>query len=103
MIKLICVGKIKESYIREAISEYEKRLSKYVKLKIIEVNDYDNKSIDIILNKEKEEIERYIEDKDFVITMQIDGVMLDSEEFASKLDKMFNNYSNITYIIQECC
>ena len=46
MIKIICVGKIKEKYLRDAIEEYKKRLSKYTKLEIIEVNDIDNQNID---------------------------------------------------------
>ena len=54
MIKIICVGKIKEKYLKEAIDEYTKRLSKYTKLEIIEVNDIDNPNVDIILNKEKD-------------------------------------------------
>ena len=99
MIKIICVGKIKEKYLKDAINEYEKRLSKYTKLQIIEVNDIDNPSIDIVLNKEKELIEKYIDNKDYVITLQIDGVMISSEELAQKIDNIFNNNSNITFII----
>jgi len=99
MIKIICVGKIKEKYLNEAIQEYEKRLSRYTKLKIIEVNDIDNSNIDIVLNKEKELIEKYIEEKDYVITLEINGNMLSSEEFAKKVDNIFNINSNITFII----
>ena len=58
MIKIICVGKIKEKYLREAIEEYKKRLSKYTKLEIIEVSDIDNPSIEISLLKEKELMKR---------------------------------------------
>ena len=99
MIKVICVGKIKEKYLIEAIKEYEKRLSKYTKLKIIEVSDVDNPSIDIVLNKEKELIKKYIEDKDYVITLEIEGNMLSSIELARKIDNIFNTNSNITFII----
>ena len=99
MIKIICVGKVKEKYLRDAIEEYEKRLSKYTKLKIIEVSDIDNHSIDIVLLKEKEIIEKYIEDKDYVITMEIEGNIISSEEFAKKIDNIFNTNSNITFII----
>ena len=76
MIKIICVGKIKEKYLLEAIKEYEKRLSKYTKLNIIEVNDVDNPNIDIVLNKEKELIQKHVEDKDYVVTLEIEGNML---------------------------
>lgn len=99
MIKIICVGKIKEKYLQDAIKEYEKRLSKYTKLSIIEVNDIDNYNIDIILNKEKELIQRHIDDRDYVITLEIEGNMLSSEELAQKIDNIFNSNSNITFII----
>ena len=99
MIKIICVGKIKEKYLREAIEEYKKRLSKYTKLEIIEVSDIDNPSIEISLLKEKELIEKYIDSKDFVITLEIEGNMLSSVEFAKKIDSIFNINSNITFII----
>jgi len=99
MIKIICVGKIKEKYLNDAIKEYEKRLSKYTKLKIIEVNDIDNPNIDIVLNKEKELILKHIEEKDYVITLEIDGNMLSSLELANKIDNIFNTHSNITFII----
>ena len=99
MIKIICVGKIKEKYLRDAIEEYKKRLSKYTKLEIIEVNDIDNPSSDIVLSKEKELIEKHIDSKDFVITMEIEGNMLDSIELAKKIDNIFNINSTITFIV----
>lgn len=99
MIKIICVGKIKEKYLRDAIEEYKKRLSKYTKLEIIEVNDIDNPNIDIVLLKEKELIEKHIGTKDYIITLEIEGNMLSSEEFAKKIDNIFNTNSTITFII----
>ena len=99
MIKIICVGKVKEKYLIEAIEEYKKRLSKYTKLEIIEVSDIDNQSIDIILLKEKELIEKHIDSKDYIITLEIEGNMLSSEEFANKIDNIFNTNSTITFII----
>lgn len=99
MIKIICVGKIKEKYLKDAIEEYEKRLSKYTKLQIIEVSDIDNPTIDIVLSKEKELIEKHIDSKDYVISLEIEGNMLSSEELASKIDNIFNTNSNITFII----
>ena len=99
MIKIICVGKIKEKYFTDAIEEYTKRLSKYTKLEIIEVSDIDNDNIDIILTKEKELIEKHISSRDFVITLEIEGNMLSSEDLATKIDNIFNINSNITFII----
>lgn len=99
MIKIICVGKIKENYLKDAVEEYKKRLSKYTKLEIIEVSDIDNSSVDIILQKEKEQIEKFIDIKDYVITLEIDGNMLSSVELSNKLDAIFNTNSTITFII----
>ena len=83
----------------DAVKEYEKRLSKYTKLNIIEVSDVDNQNVDIILTKEKVQIEKYIDSKDYVITLEIEGNMLSSEELAKKIDNIFNTNSNITFII----
>ena len=99
MIKIICVGKIKEKYLNEAIKEYQKRLSKYTKLEIIEVIDIDNQSIDVILSKEKELILRHVNDKDYLVTLEIEGKMLSSEELASKIDSIFNTNSTICFVI----
>lgn len=99
MIRIICVGKIKEKYLREAIEEYKKRLSKYTKIEIIEVNDVDDSNKDIALLKEKELIERHIGNKDYIITLEIDGIMLDSLELSNKIYSIFNTNSNITFII----
>ncbi len=99
MIKIICVGKIKEDYLKSAIDEYSKRLSKYTKLEIIEVMDVDGSSIDITLSKEKDSIMKYINPKDYIITLEIDGNNISSEEFASKMNKLFITNSCITFII----
>lgn len=99
MIKIICVGKIKEKFFVDAIKEYEKRLSKYTKLQIIEVPDEFNQSIDICIKKEADSISKNIDDKDFVITLEIEGNMLTSTELSKKIDTIFNNNSNIDFII----
>ena len=52
MIKIICVGKVKEQYLKDAIKEYQKRISRYVKLEIIEVADIDSDNVGKILEKE---------------------------------------------------
>ena len=100
MIKLICVGKIKEKFYKEAIKEYEKRLSKYTKLQIIEIND---EKEDIALKKEAENILKHINDKDFVITLEIEGENLSSLDFAKKIDKTLMINSNITFVIGGSC
>ena len=92
MIKIICVGKIKENYLRDMINDYAKRISKYHKIEIIELTDSN-------INKEKEELHRVINTKDYNIVMDIDGNNLSSREFAEKIDKTFLINSNITFII----
>jgi len=92
MIKIICVGKVKEKYLRDMIDDYTKRISKYYKIEIIEVADSN-------INKEKDELLRVINTKDYNIVMDIDGNNLSSREFAEKIDKTFLINSNITFII----
>ena len=93
MIKIICLGKLKEKYLKEAQEEYTKRISKYSKIEIIELQDYDD------LKKEKELIEKYIGQKDYVITLEIEGNFISSEELATKIDNIYNTNSTITFII----
>lgn len=99
MIKIICVGKIKENYYKEAVKEYIKRLIKYTKLEIIEVEDIDLNNINIILEKERDNINKYINEKDYVITLEIDGKELNSIELSKKIDETLIVNSNITFII----
>lgn len=99
MIKIICVGKLKEKYFVDAIDEYKKRISKYTKLEIIEVNDSNIDDGALALKKEKDLILKNINDKDFVITLEIEGKEFSSVEFASFLDNTFINNSNIAFVI----
>lgn len=99
MIKIICVGKIKEKYLRDAIDEYTKRISKYTKLNLIEVKDYDYDDINKVLNSEKEQIEKYIDTKDYLITLEIEGKQISSEQLATKLNETLTVNSNITFVI----
>lgn len=99
MIKIICIGKVKESFYRDAIEEYIKRLSKYEEVKIIELADYgllDEKSM---IKKESTEVENNLNNKDYNIVLDINGKELDSIEFANKINEVHNTYSNITFII----
>lgn len=99
MIKILCVGKIKEKFFRDATSEYLKRIGKYSKVEIIEVNDVDLNNKDLNLEKEKESLLKYINDKDYIITLEIEGKQMSSEEFSQTIDKILINYPNITFII----
>ena len=98
MIKIISVGKIKEKYLIDAIKEYTKRISKYTKIEIIEVPDVDF-DINKTLETEKNSILKYIDSKDYIITLDIEGKEISSLEFASKMNDIFNHNSNITFII----
>ena len=97
MIKIICMGNIKEKYLQEAIKEYQKRLSKYTKLEIIELTD--EKDTANPLKKEKESILKHINSKDNIVVLDIKGQELTSESFADFINKELTLYSNITFII----
>lgn len=92
MIKIICVGKIKEKYLTDGINDYFKRINKYHKLEIIEVED----SIPSI---EGTKIMKHIDNRDYVISLEIEGKNLSSPQFADRLDKTFISHSNITFVI----
>ena len=105
-ITLITVGKIKEKYLRDAIAEYSKRLSRYCKLEIVEVADEktpdqaSEAAEENIRNKEGERILKHIRDDMYVITLEIGGKMLSSEEFADKINSLgVQGKSSITFVI----
>lgn len=99
MIKIICVGKIKEPYFSDAIKEYQKRLSKYCQLEIIELEDVGIKDKTVTLKKEKEKILKVLNLKDYIITLEIEGKEETSIDFAKKIDNILIENSNITFII----
>ena len=99
MIKIITVGKLKEKYLKEAEQEYLKRISKYTKIEIIEVEDSKVDQENIALEEEKEAILKHLTGKEYLITLEINGKELSSIELADKLDKTFIINSNITFII----
>lgn len=99
MIKIISVGKIKESYIKEGIEEYLKRLSKYTKIDIIEVDDEDYSEEEKTLIKESSKIIKYINEKDFIVTLEINGKEVTSIELSKLIDNTLSTNSNITFII----
>ena len=85
-ITIITVGKLKEKYLKDAIAEYSKRLSKYCKLEILEVAD--------------EKTPDAASEDSYVLTLEIGGKMLDSVEFAEKIEKLgVQGKSHLTFII----
>ena len=92
MIQILCVGKIKESYLNELINDYAKRISRYHNIEIIEVKDSNIEQEAILLSK-------YIKPNDFVIAMALEGKMYDSVEMAKLIDNIFNSYGTIDFVI----
>lgn len=93
MIKILCVGKIKESYLKELIADYQKRICKYSKLEIIELKD------DINYDREIASIKNAINLKDYNVALDLRGDKYTSEEFANFVDKTLVINSNITFIV----
>lgn len=105
-ITVITVGKIKEKYLKDAIDEYSKRLNKYCRLEMIEVADEKTPDQasgvveDNIRAKEGERILKYVKEDAYVITLEIQGNMLTSEELAAKVEKLgVQGTSHIIFII----
>ena len=99
MIKIICIGKIKEKYLTDAIIEYKKRITKYYQIEIFELEDISLPDKKIILKKEAEKILKILNKKDYIITLELEGSQISSEEFAYKINQIFLENSNITFII----
>ncbi len=105
-ITILAVGKIKESFYREALAEYQKRLSRYCRLEIVEVADEpapekaSPAQEDAIREKEAQRILKRLRDNSFVITLEIAGKKYDSEKFAKKLENLaLSGKSQLVFII----
>lgn len=105
-ITLITVGKIKEKYLEDAIAEYAKRLSRYCKLEIVQVNDEktpdgaSEAQMAKIKTPEGERILSHIKPGSYVIALAIEGQMISSEKLAAKIDKLgVDGKSQIVFII----
>lgn len=104
-INIICIGKIKEKFFKDAINEYSKRLSKYCKLNILElpdekIPDKTNTSIeDEIKTKECNNIINHIKKASYIICLDLKGNQLSSEEFSKNIENISMKSSNITFII----
>ena len=105
-INIVCVGKIKEKYLKLGIDEFKKRLSKYCKLEIIELEDekapenLSDKEMLMIKEKEGKKILSKIKDNSYVIALAIDGKNLSSEELAETINNLgVRGVSNITFVI----
>ena len=104
-INILCVGKLKETYLKDAILEYSKRLSKYCKLEICELPDKsipDKLNINIendIKQKECDLIEKHLKKDSYIIALDLKGKQYSSEEFSTVLNNLSMQTSHITFII----
>ena len=105
-ITVIAVGRLKEKFYREAVAEYEKRLGRYCKLEILQVEDEktpdraSQAEADLIRKKEADRIIRLLKEDACVVTLEIAGRMYDSEEFAHTMEKMqISGISHIQFVI----
>lgn len=104
-VNIYCVGKIKEQYLRDAIAEYSKRLSKFCILDIIElpdkaIPDKTNSSIDQqVIDFESNQIIEKLPKNSYKIALDLTGKQYTSEEFASKISDLQNYNSTISFII----
>ena len=99
MIKIITVGQLKEKYLKDAVEEYKKRLSKYTNLEIIEIKDEGLVEEFKAIELEGEKINKYLDNKDYIITLEIEGKQMSSVEFSEKLERIQIENSNIVFII----
>ncbi len=105
-ITLVTVGKIKEKYLRDAVAEYAKRLGKYCKLEILEVGDEKTQERAseaeeaAVRSREGERILRQVKDDAYVITLEMQGKQMTSEELADKIEMLgVQGKSHIVFII----
>lgn len=105
-INVICVGKLKEKYLKDALEEYSKRLSKYCKLNVIELSDeslpskINDSIITEIKKKESEKILENIKQGSYVISLDLKGKEYSSEDFSKQIQNISNKgFSTITFII----
>ena len=105
-ITILTVGKIKEKYLKDAIAEYAKRLSRYCKLQIVEVEDEktpDGASAameDQIKEKEAARLSKCLDEEAFLITLEIQGKMLDSESFSKTMEQIcLRGKNHIQFVI----
>lgn len=103
-IKIVAVGKIKESFHKEQINEYLKRLSRYAKISIVEVEEAKTKDesptmIQNVLLKEGESILKQIKENDFLILLDLHGKEMVSEDFAVKMDQIISQGKSMVFAI----
>ena len=100
MIKIVCVGKIKDNHLKSLIDDYAKKINHYHKLEIIEVKDEPIKDNDkYVLETEANRVLDKIGNDEYVILLDLHGKEIDSVSFANKIDKLFISNSKICFVI----
>lgn len=100
MIKILAVGKIKEKYLTDGINEYLKRMQAFDKVNLIEVKEINVKTPSENIVKEGLLLLDQINEKDYVITLEIEGQMLDSIQLANKITELYNHQAtSICFVI----
>ena len=106
-IKIIALGKIKEKFLKDGIDEFLKRLTPYTSLEIIELNPIEIKDENLtqkVLEEEGVNILSHIKDDSFVITLEIQGKQLSSEELAEKINEItISGVSELVFVIGSSC
>ena len=105
-INIVCVGKIKENYLKDAISEYSKRLSRFCNLNIIELQDeklpekLNASIINEVKNKECNKMIQWVKKDSYIICLDLKGKEFSSEDFSKKIENIALNFnSSITFVI----
>ena len=100
MIKLVCVGKIKDNNLKALVNDYTKKINRYHKFEVIEVKDEPiNDDETKVLNIEADRVLNKIGNDEYVILLDLHGKMIDSIKFSNKIDKLFINNSKICFVI----
>ena len=106
-IKIIALGKIKENFLKDGIDEFMKRLTSYAPIEIVELNPIEIKDENLtskVLEEEGDKILSQIKESSFVITLEINGKQLSSEEFAAKINEInISGVSELVFVIGSSC
>ena len=100
MIKIVCVGKVKDKNLLSLINDYTKKINSYHKLEIVEVKDEPIRDNPLqVLNTEGNRLLEKIQDDEYVILLDLHGKAIDSVSLANKIDKLFISHPKITFVI----
>ncbi|HIS82885.1 TPA: 23S rRNA (pseudouridine(1915)-N(3))-methyltransferase RlmH [Candidatus Scatenecus faecavium] len=106
-IKVLALGKLKEKFLKEGILEFQKRLTPYANFEIIELQPVEIRDENLIqkaLDEEAQKLLAYIKPQSYVITLEIGGKMLSSEDFARKISDLTNEgFGEIIFVIGSSC